>query len=133
MKKLLHILCHALGRDEYGQTTSRIHDGKDWRNHFCTGVGSVDFDLCRELVAQGLMTEHQPSEISGGDHVFVVTAKGVEFITQHAPKRPEPPKLSKSKQRYQRFLEYGDGFDSFRDFLSWDGEPERSWNHGAQS
>lgn len=131
MKNKLHILCHALGRDEYGQTTSRIHDGKDWRNHFSTGVGSVDFDLCRELVAQGLMVEHQPSEISGGDHVFVVTAKGVEFIAQHAPK---PPKLSKSKQRYQRFREYGDGFKSFREFLTWDTQPERSWNQkGARS
>jgi hypothetical protein len=41
------------------------------------------------------------------------------------------PKLSRSKLRYQRFLEYGDCFDSFRDFLGWDGDPERSWNGGG--
>lgn len=37
-------------------------------------------------------------------------------------------KRSRSKDRYQRYLEYGDGFDSFRDFLAWDAEPEHSWN-----
>lgn len=33
--------------------------------------------------------------------------------------------------RYQRYLEYGDGFDSFIDFCYWDAAPERSWNGGA--
>ena len=37
-------------------------------------------------------------------------------------------KVSKSKQRYQRFLEYGDGFKSFLDYCRWDAEPSRSWN-----
>ena len=38
------------------------------------------------------------------------------------------PKASKSKERYQRYLEYGDGFDSFIDFCRWDADPEREWN-----
>lgn len=28
--------------------------------------------------------------------------------------------MTKSQQRYQRYLKYGDGFESFRDFLTWD-------------
>lgn len=39
-------------------------------------------------------------------------------------------KISKSKERYQRFLDYGDGFDSFINYCYWDAQPERSWNGG---
>lgn len=35
---------------------------------------------------------------------------------------------TKSQQRYQRFLEYGDCFDSFISFCRWDALPEREWN-----
>lgn len=35
---------------------------------------------------------------------------------------------SRSSQRYQRYLEYGDGFESFLDYCRWDSEKERSWN-----
>ena len=41
------------------------------------------------------------------------------------------PKLTRSQERYRRFLEYGDGFDSFLGFCRWDSAPERSWNCGA--
>lgn len=37
-------------------------------------------------------------------------------------------KLSRSKTRYQRYLEYGDWFETFLDFCRWDAQPERSWN-----
>lgn len=37
-------------------------------------------------------------------------------------------KPSRHAARYQRYLEYGDGFDSFIDFCRWDADPERSWN-----
>lgn len=40
-------------------------------------------------------------------------------------------KPSRYTSRYDRFLEYGDGFDSFIDFCRWDAMPERSWNGGA--
>jgi hypothetical protein len=40
-------------------------------------------------------------------------------------------KMTKSQQRYKRWLEYGDGFDSFREFLGWDADPEHSWNCGV--
>jgi hypothetical protein len=40
-------------------------------------------------------------------------------------------KISRSKQRYQRYREYGDGFRSFLDYCYWDASPERPWNGGA--
>lgn len=45
--------------------------------------------------------------------------------------RKLPARKRRSQERYKRFLEYGDCFGSFRDFLAWDSEPERSWNGGA--
>lgn len=36
--------------------------------------------------------------------------------------------ITKSQARYQRYLEYGDGFKCFLDYLRWDADPERSWN-----
>lgn len=41
-------------------------------------------------------------------------------------------KLSRSKMRYMRFLEYGDGFGSFIKYCRWDAAPERSWNIKSQ-
>lgn len=40
-------------------------------------------------------------------------------------------KPTKSQERYQRYLEYGEGFDSFIDYCRWDADPERSWNKSA--
>ena len=40
-------------------------------------------------------------------------------------------KPSRHAARYQRYLEYGDRFDSFLDFCYWDAQPERSWNGGV--
>lgn len=39
-------------------------------------------------------------------------------------------KPSRHAARYERYLEYGDGFDSFIQFCRWDAQPERSWNRG---
>jgi hypothetical protein len=39
-------------------------------------------------------------------------------------------KPSRYAARYDRYLEYGDGFDSFIQFCYWDAAPERSWNRG---
>lgn len=41
--------------------------------------------------------------------------------------------MTRSQARYRRYLEYGDGFDSFVLFCRWDAAPERSWNRGVQS
>ena len=37
-------------------------------------------------------------------------------------------KPTRSQERDKRYLEYGDGFDSFIDFCVWDASPEREWN-----
>jgi hypothetical protein len=102
---ILHILQHALGRDEHGRNPN---GGPDYRNHFCTGEGGTDFALCREAVAAGLMREHAPSEISGGDHIFTVTDAGKAYVSEHSP--PEP-KLTAGQQRYQRWLDISDVCD----------------------
>jgi hypothetical protein len=99
---ILHILQHALGRNEYGKN----RDGRaDYRNHFCAGEGSNDFALCREAVAQGLMREYPPSQISGGDYVFVVTDAGKAHVAANSP--PEP-KRSRGQERYRRWLNVSD-------------------------
>lgn len=41
-------------------------------------------------------------------------------------------KVSRSKERYQRYREYGDGFNSFIEYCRWDASPERSWNGGRE-
>ena len=38
---------------------------------------------------------------------------------------------TKSQQRYKRFLEYGDGFNSFIDYCRWDAGKDRTWNGGT--
>lgn len=116
----LHILQHSLGLDAYGQ-------GRQYRNHFVTGPGSKDWDACRALVDAGLMTENKGHELlTAGDSVFYVTEAGKDYVAANSPK---PPKVSRSRARYLRFLEYGDSFSNFLEFCRWDAEPERSWNH----
>ena len=99
MTTILHILQHALGRDEYGRRPRGRDD--DYRNHYCIGPRCDGFDLCRSAVEQGLMREHAPREISGGDHIFVVTLGGEAYIKEHSP---TPPKVSRSRARYLRWL-----------------------------
>jgi hypothetical protein len=118
MDKELHILQHSLGVDEYGR-------GEQYRNHFATGEGTTDWPACNELVQKGLMDVRRNHQLSAGMDCFWVTDAGKAYVAEHSPK---PPKISRAKERYKRYLEYGDGFDNFRHFLTWDSEPERSWN-----
>ena len=101
MSTVLSVLQHALGRDEYGQRRKGRDD--DYRNHFC--AGGDDLPICREAVAQGLMVEHAPSDISGGDFVFVVTDAGRSWMMTNSP---VPPKVSRGKARYLRWLHVSD-------------------------
>ena len=109
MNSKLHILQHSLGLDQYG-------DGNQYRNHFVTGEGSTDFEDCRALVADGLMTERSGNALSGGCSVFHVTPKGVDFVALNSPKRPPEPKLTRSQKRYREFLSADCGL-SFREWL----------------
>lgn len=49
---------------------------------------------------------------------------GIEYQGMGMVRKP-----SHSQARYQRYLEYGDGFNSFLGFCRWDPEPERSWRY----
>lgn len=111
MTTILAILQHALGRDEYGRAPHPVGhpvNDPDYRNHVCVGEGSADIVLCREAVSQGLMVEHAPREISGGDPIFTVTDAGKAYIAEHSPK---PPKLTRGQVRYRRYLEVADVCD----------------------
>lgn len=90
----LGILQHALGVDQYGQ-------GEQYRNHFCTGPGSNDYDACMALVEQGLMMRRDGSPLTGGDYLFRVTDWGKAFVALSSPK---PPKLTPGQQRYREYL-----------------------------
>ncbi len=111
MTTLLHVLQHAIGRDEFGRPTSRHNP--EFRNHYCCGPGHDGFEHCRKAVADGLMTERGPRAISGGDHTFFVTVAGRAWIAEHSPK---PPKVSRSKARYRAYLDADTG-ETFGEWL----------------
>lgn len=93
----LHILQHALGLDQYGQ-------GSWYRNHFCSGPQCDNYGDCRALVEAGLMVEHSPRELFGGDSCFVVTAAGKAAVRELSL---APPRTSRAKERYRRWLRSG--------------------------
>ncbi len=109
----LEILQHALGVDQYGQ-------GKMYRNHFC--AGGADETLCRELVAMGYMETFERSYLPY--YNCTVTATGKAAMLAQSPK---PPKLTRSQQRYQRFLNADSGH-TFREWLELEKGEEQ---HGA--
>lgn len=90
----LHVLRHALGLDHKGH-------GKPYRRHYCCGPGHDGFDACRDLVALGLMEEHPPTTLTGGDHLFLVNDAGRSEIMKH---KEHEPKLTRSQQRYRNYL-----------------------------
>lgn len=106
--KQLHILQHSLGLDQYGR-------GTFYRNHFVTGEGSDDHADCMTLVALGYMDRRANIKIYGGDDCFKVTDAGRAAVVAESP---APPKLSRSKQRYQDWLDY-DSSMSFIDYCKW--------------
>jgi hypothetical protein len=103
MSTLLHVLQHALGRDEFGQR--KKHLTEDYRNHYVAGEGGESIVICRQAVADGLMAEHKATDISGGDPWFHMTDLGVKYVDENSPK---PPKKTRGQLRYERFLEVSD-------------------------
>jgi hypothetical protein len=93
-EKHLHILQHSLGVDQYGQ-------GNQYRNHYAVGPGCDGFDDCNQLVQSGHMVDCGAREGWGGMHNFQVTEKGIAAV---AIESPQPPKITRSKARYQKFL-----------------------------
>lgn len=109
---LLQILQHTIGANQYGE----IPTGYE-RNHFVTGEQSKDWDKIQELIALGLMKCHGRPELAGGNYCFSCTPQGINTVIKESP---APPKVSRARRRYLRYLEIGDLFESFRDFLVWD-------------
>lgn len=68
------------------------------------------------------LDEHKPGVISNCHPTWKV-----EYGEMGTIRKP-----TRAQQRYRRWLEYGDGFDSFIEFCRWDAEPERSWNNGPR-
>lgn len=115
MSKMIHILQHSLGVDQYGR-------GEQYRNHFVTGEGSKDYPTCVLAVALGLMTMRPGTALTGGDDLFLVTPAGRQCMADNSP---APPKLTCSQRRYRAYLE-ADWFPgSFREWISY-------WKPNAQ-
>ena len=116
----LHVLQHALGLDEYAQTSygrgGRYSGGETYRNRFVTDDEGGDGNLCNELVTAGLMVRHPPRDISGGDPIFVVTEAGKAYVCEHSPRSP---KVSRGRARYLKWLHVSDAFPdwTFGDWL----------------
>lgn len=52
-----------------------------YRNHFCAGPYHADWSTIQTLIDRGLMrVTRRPSELSGGDTVFGVTALGIATL-----------------------------------------------------
>ncbi|PSS62488.1 hypothetical protein C6558_21050 [Ensifer sp. NM-2] len=113
--KLLHILQHSLGLDEFGR-------GSMCRNRFVTGEGSIDHPLCMELVKLGHMTRIANVEMFGGSDCFTVTEAGKIAAVANSP---APPKVSRSKQRYLDYLAF-DSSMTFIEYCKWRDRRDRS-------
>ena len=114
--RMLHVLQHSLGRDQYGKNPN---GRPDYRNHYCASEGHHSFAACREAVSLGLMREHPPSAISGGDCIFTVTDAGKAYILENSPPKP---KRTRGHDRYRKYLE-ADCSMSFGEWLRVAGDP----------
>jgi hypothetical protein len=101
----LEIIQHALGADEYGKRKR-----SDGRNYFC--AGPADEPDCRMLVKLGYLQQHERTEVFPYFNCSV-TGDGINAMLRESP---PPPKLTRSQQRYRRFLDADCGV-SFREWL----------------
>lgn len=89
---------HSLGLNDKGH-------GRSYRNHFCTGPGSKDYDDCEAMVVAGYMKlVRGPHPLSGGDNTYAVTTEGVAVVERF--KEPEAV-LTRPQQRYRDWLKSG--------------------------
>lgn len=121
-----HAMCHALGirTPRHGSEITRV----GWRNHY----SCEERDYLEQLVAMGLMTARRVSWVEGGV-VYSVSRAGWDFLLPGMPFDsdgvsisagqacqalgiPQLPPLSRSKKRYQKWLNM-DGYMSFGEAL----------------
>lgn len=101
------VLLHTLGITEPGSRSTR--------NLFVTGKNDPYVADMEALVAAGLMRETRaPGFLPEGGRVFRATDAGLAHALSIQPK---PPKLTRSQQRYRRWLEGPGDFMSFRDYI----------------
>ena len=99
------------------------------RNWFGTSKGCQDANDFDQLVGLGLAEERNPPSWSGDTALYILTDAGKSLVNKlNLEERRNRPKLTRSQKRYKRYLEFGDSFDNFLHFLSWDGDKDRSWN-----
>lgn len=118
MTTVLHILQHALGRDEYGRPNPA---NPDYRNHFVARPGHHDWDTLLQSVADGLMTRRAGNALSGGGDIFSVTEAGKAYISENSPK---PPVLTRAQKRYREWLS-ADCDMTFAEFNGWRSRAKR--------
>jgi hypothetical protein len=70
-----------------------------------------------------------PGLLGESGMLFFATDAGIKWVQENSPK---PPKRTKAQERYRRWHESCDSFDSFLDFCYWDAMPEREWNGGRK-
>jgi hypothetical protein len=101
-RQQLNVLRHAIGVDDNGNDRylhARTMDER--RNRFVTDPAGEDGQNCQRNVEQGWMADHGAQKMMGGMHYYTVTDEGMKVVLLH---KPWKPKTSKSKQRYQDFL-----------------------------
>lgn len=103
--KQLGILQHAVGADEYGRISMNS------RNFYC--AGEDDKSDCQALIDMGFMKRHKTTELFPYFNCSVTDA-GKAAMKDASP---IPPKLTRSQQRYRRFLDADLGC-TFREFLA---------------
>lgn len=104
---ILSVLQHALGVDEFGR-------GVQYRNHFVCGAGHGSYDACCAAVDQGLMTRRESQMLGENGSYFHATDAGKFWMAENSP---NPPKLTRSQRRYQRYLD-ADSSLSFGEWLA---------------
>lgn len=109
----LQILQHSLGCDQYGRSKDVGH-GEYNRNHFC--AGAADEPTCRELVALGYMETFERSYLPY--YNCTVTEAGKQAMRDNSP---NPPALTRSQQRYRKFLDHDSGL-RFGEWLKYYGD-----------
>lgn len=128
----LHILQHALGVNQYGQSTHRPNSD-DWhgcyRNRYVAGPGHHSWENLKQLTRQGFMHDHGFQELASGDHCFSVTEAGYRAMRCFSP---QPPKVTRARRRWQAFLIIKEvwGF-TFPQYLRWPGRAEHEAREGV--
>ncbi len=120
--KHLEILQYATGLNKYGKCAAH-EDARICRDHFSDTrpghrnrfcAGESDEPICRELVAAGLMVQHETTSWLPYFNCSVTDA-GYSFIRDNSD---APPKLTRSQKRYREFLNADSGL-KFGEWIKW--------------